>query len=138
MSTGTDNLSAKASSQEGFTLIELLISVFILLIGIVSALSFYITSLTATEFAKDITTATHHAESIFEEMRSRDTLAEITVEDWPVWANANNFNTLPQEAIAVDYLAGPLADPLRTQVTVTWVRKNRTGKVSYTTEFTKW
>ena len=124
------------SGKRGLTLAELLLTVFVLSVGILSTLMFFTTVMQSTQYASDITEATSHAEYIFEEMRTRATLANITATDWPAWAASQGFVTLPSEAIGVN-IVNPLADPLVIHITVSWVRNSRQNNIVLSTEITK-
>jgi len=122
--------------KDGLTLAELLLTVFVLSVGILSTVLFFTTVMQSTQYASDITEATSHAEYVFEEMRTRSTLANITSTDWPVWAASQGFVTLPSEDISVD-IVDPAADPLVIHITVSWVRNSRQNNIVLSTEITK-
>ncbi len=122
--------------QSGFTLVELLLSVFLITIGVLSILLFYTTSMKAAEYASDLTTATSHAEYIFEEMKTVATLAGITTTDWPDWCQNQNLLTLPSENIDVTIVDGA-ADPLVIHATISWTRNTKVNTVVLSTEMTK-
>lgn len=63
-------------NNAGMTLVEVMIAVFILSIGMMGTLSYFVTTKVAVEIARDQTTATVHAEYVLEDMRAKTTLAE--------------------------------------------------------------
>ena len=121
---------------QGVTLPELLIAVFVLSIGILSALMFFTSAMIATETARDMTVATTHAEYTLEEMKDRSTLANITSTNWTSWASTASLATLPSETLTVT-IANSSADPLDITVTVGWTKKGRTSNVALRTEIHK-
>ena len=122
--------------NNGFTLPEILVTTFVLSIGMLSVLLFFSNAMTATQYARDLTVPTSHAEYIFEEMKERSTLANITGTNWVSWAQAAGLNTLPGESVAVAF-ANTQNNPLNITTTVDWVRKLRANNVSLTTQMTK-
>ncbi len=122
--------------NKGFSLVELLITIFILSLGTISTLLFFITVLHSTQYGSDLTTATSHVESIFEEMKTRTTLADIANTDWPSWAQSQGFVTLPSETITAA-IVNPSADPLVIHTTASWIRNARQNSVILSTEITK-
>lgn len=118
------------------SLAELLVTVFILSVGILSSLMFFVTAMTSTELARDTTTATTHGEYIMEEMKTRSTLSNITATNWSTWIQAEGASTLPAESVSVTY-TNSTADPLEIFVAVSWTKKNRTSSVNLTTKMTK-
>ncbi len=123
-------------SNQGFTLAEVLVTALVFLVGFVCALLLFINSMSSTEYAGDLTTATAHSEHIFEEMKTRATLANITATDWQGWAQSDGMITLPQETVTVTYV-NQAANPLDITVTISWVRKSRSYNVSLRTQMTK-
>lgn len=116
------------------TLVEILVAVFILTVGIVGSLLFLVNAMTATETARDLTTATTHAESVLEEMKSRLSLDDIQLTDWKAWAKAEGFDSLPNEQLDVQF-EPPGGNPLKIDVTIRWARVGRpAGKVEMYTE----
>ncbi len=131
------NLSVnRQAPATGFTLVELLITIFVLAIGITSAILFYTNAMRATEYARDITEATTQAQYIFEEMRTRPSLSNITATNWDTWSQSAGIKSLPSETINVVY-ANMLADPLDITTTVNWQKYSRQNSVSLRTELTK-
>lgn len=126
----------KIDQNYSFTLLELLVAAYILLIGICGILSLFTNSMLSTEEAWDITLATTHAQNILEEMQNKNTLSDIEGEDWSLWAQKQNLNTLPQEIFLITYGA-PSADPLEITVVDQWQRKNRLNHVTLRTKLTK-
>lgn len=122
--------------SQGITLVEILVSVLILTVGIVSCLLYFTTTFKSTEYARDVTVATNHAENVLEEMRSRLSLAEVREQDWGLWARDNGLKTLPQETVSVAF-ADPEADPLSITVHVSWARDGRPSRITLATEMTK-
>ncbi len=120
----------------GFTLLEVLIATFVLVLGIVSTFLFFTNAMTSTQYAADVTTATSHAEYVFEEMKTRAALSDITNTNWTTWAQNENLNTLPQESIVVQ-IADAQGDPLDIQLAVNWTRKSRQNNVNLRTQMTK-
>lgn len=123
--------------KKGFTFIELLVAVFILALGIISTINFFITAQASTKYAQDLTVAATHAESVLESMRTKTALAQITATDWAAWAQGSGLNTLPSESYSVTYPSGTDANPLDAQVIVSWVRNSRTNSVSFATKMTE-
>lgn len=122
--------------NKGFTLVELLLAVFILSTSIVGILLLFSQSILSTEYAWDKTIAISHVEATLEEMQLKDTLTEITTTNWADWAIHQGFDTLPEESLDVSFF-DTAADPLDIKVTVSWVRKQRKGEVTFRTQMTK-
>ena len=120
----------------GQTLAELLLAVFILSIGIISTLSFFSNALITTDYARDLTTATTHAEYILEEMQTRPSLFDLIHTDWAKLAQQEGFDMLPEENFDIAFL-DPASDPLDIQVTVSWTKKMRKNNVILKTALTK-
>jgi prepilin-type N-terminal cleavage/methylation domain-containing protein len=123
-------------SNRGFTLVELLVVAFILLIGICGILSLFANTMTYTQSAWDLTTATSHAEYLLEEMQSRTTLGELEDIDWNSWAQKQNMNTLPQETFTVTF-PNPGSNPLDIEVLDQWQRNSRNSNVVLKTKLIK-
>lgn len=122
--------------HDGFTLLEVLTATFVLVLGIVSTFLFFTNAMTSTQYAADVTTATSHAEYVFEEMKTRAALSDIAATDWTTWAQNENLNTLPQESI-VAQIADAQGDPLDIRLAVNWTRKSRQNSVNLRTQMTK-
>ena len=120
----------------GFTLVETLIAVFILSVGILISLMFFVRANVSTQLAREITRATAHANSVFEEMMARETLEEITGTDWTRWAGENLADPLSEETVTVAY-PDPEQDPLPVDLKITWRRQGREHYLDMTTEITK-
>lgn len=120
----------------GLTLAEVLISVFILSAGIAGVMLFFTHTMTSVEFAGDVVSAAAHAQSVLEEMQSRDSLLEITSTDWNQWAQKEGLPTLPNEKIDIA-LANTLINPLDVQVTVHWNRRTRPLNISLNAKIAK-
>src|SRR5882672_6936083 len=114
------------SSKSGLTLVEVLMTVFVLSVGVLSSLMFFTNAMLSTEYARDLTVATTHAEYVFEEMQTRNTLANITGTNWSSWFTGQGLNTLNGESVAVTY-TNSAADPLAVTTTVNWTKKSRTN-----------
>ena len=115
------------------TLMELLIAVFVLSVGIVSTLLFFSSAMLSADYAGDITSASTHTEHVLEEMRSRNSLKDITLTDWDSWAQKDALYTLPEENLSVAYTNAD-ADPLEVTVEVGWTKRSRAHKMTmYTT-----
>ncbi|MFA5060303.1 MAG: prepilin-type N-terminal cleavage/methylation domain-containing protein [Candidatus Omnitrophota bacterium] len=123
-------------NKRGLSLAELLVAVFILAIGVLSAVMFFANAIASTEFANNITIATSHAEHILEEMRTRSSLSNITSTNWSTWGQDDGMITLPSETISVTY-TNPLANPLEAAVAIGWTKSGRTSNVTMTTRITK-
>ncbi len=115
------------------TLVELMLVVFVLMVGIVSTLFFFSSTMLLTGVARDITVATTHAEYILEEMYARKGFSSILNTDWPQWARDEQLNTLPNETVEVDFI-NPGSDPLDVHVRVSWTRQNKPNKVDLYTK----
>lgn len=126
----------KRLRNKGFTFIELLLAVFILSVGISAVLMLYTSSMLSAATAWDMTVATSNAEHMLEEMQARGSLADIVNTDWARWADDHGLNTLPQEALNIDF-ADPTSDPLNIQITVSWQRQLRTNQIILKTRLTK-
>jgi len=128
----------KISTRKGLTLVELLIAIFILTVGVSGVLLFYTNAMQATEYAKDLTIATAHAEYTFEEMRTRDSLADIATTDWTAWAQNEwtQSDTLPQEALTVA-IVDVDANPLDITATIGWTRHSNNYAIALKTQITK-
>ncbi len=111
-------------------------AVFILSIGMMGTLSYFVTTKVAVEMARDQTTAAVHAEYILEEMCTQATLAEITATDWPAFVAAAGLDTLNSEVVTVAF-ADVDADPLSITVTVAWKNSMRDSSTSIVTEMTR-
>ena len=122
--------------NRGLTLPELLLAVFILSVGIVSTLLFFSNAMISTEYARDITVATSHAEYILEEMQTRDSLINITLTDWASWAQNEGLNSLPHETFNVSF-TNMLISPIDIETTVSWIRRARTYNVTLTTKLAR-
>ena len=107
---------------------EVLIAILILSVDITSTLLFFSTAMITGDFARDVTVATSHGEYILEEMKTRNSLVDITSTDWPAWGEQQGLNTLPNENIKVD-ITDTFSNPIDVQVTVTWMKKLRTNDV---------
>ena len=119
--------------HSGMTLMELLIAAFVLSVGIVSTLLFFSSAMLSADYAGDITVASTHAEHVLEEMRSRNSLRDITLTNWEDWAAKDGLNALPAENLSVAY-TNAAADPLEVTVDVGWTKRSRNHKVTlYTT-----
>ena len=117
----------------GLTLIELLIAAFVLSVGIVSTLLFFSSAMLSADFAGDITVASTHAEHVFEEMRSRNSLLDIASTNWEQWAEAEQLNSLPNEYFKVNFTNAE-SNPLEVTLDVDWTKRSRNHKVTmYTT-----
>ena len=116
----------------GISLIELLVTVFILSVGIVSTMLFFSNAMISADFARDITTATSHAEYLMEEMQSRSSLFDIINTDWQQWAQTEKLLTLPDEVITVNFPASN-TKPLEIEVIVAWNKRAKTNTVSFKT-----
>ena len=127
---------SQAGYNKGITLVEIMVTTMILTIGLVGVLAYLVTTVSATEMARDSTVAVTHAEYVMEDMTSRTTLAAITAQNWASFATSNGLNTLPGENITVSFL-DTAADPLHATVNVAWTRKSRTNNVRLQTEITK-
>jgi len=122
--------------KSGMTLMEIMITILILSVGVLSSMLYFTTVSASTELARSITIATTHAEYIFEEMRLRPTLSNITATNWTSWAAAEGLSTLNGEAVAVSYVSAG-ADPLDVTAGISWASRTGTKVLSLRTEFTK-
>ena len=118
------------------TLVEILVAVLILTVGILGSLLFFARSMTSATTAQDLTIATAHAESVFEEMRLRSTLMNIQQTDWARWAEGEGLNALPQEKVEVHY-DNPGGNPLKVKTKVSWQRSSQSGWMELDTEIIK-
>jgi|GEM_PF-1634638 len=126
----------KCKRKDGMTLLELLLVVFILLIGIVSTLLFFTSTMLLTNFSRDITVATTHGEYILEEMQTKKSLSDIVNTNWVNWASTQGLTMLPQETIDVSF-PDPTSNPLDVGVTISWIQQKRTNKVELYTKFSR-
>jgi len=122
--------------RQGFTLVETLIAVFILSVGILISLMFFVRAQDSTQLAQDMTVATTHADSILEEIYGSESLTQITTTDWASWLKEQGLTPLPAEAITVEY-GQPDQRPLPVSLTVRWKRQGRDHHVSLATELIK-
>ena len=129
-------LSKIKEGQKGLTLVEILLTVFVLSVGILSSLLYFTTVSASNELAKEVTIASNHGEYVFEEMRLRPSLSDITSTDWSAWAISEVLATLPGESITVTYLDSS-ADPLQATAVVSWQARTGTKTVTFLTELTK-
>ena len=121
----------KLKDNRGITLVEILVATFVLMIGTLSGLKFFVGAVASTKYAEDLTIASTHAEYVFEEMKTRGTRSEITQEDphggnyWDNWAESEELKTLPGEEIEVVYPGpdGVDSDPLEIELTVRWDKR---------------
>jgi prepilin-type N-terminal cleavage/methylation domain-containing protein len=120
----------------GYTIVEVLLVIFILSVGISGTLLLFVNTMLSSEYAWDVTLATTHAESVLEEMQSKDTLPEIVSVDWNQWVQKNSPNLLPEQILNVTYV-NPDADPLEILVDVQWKKKNRLFNVDLAAKLTK-
>jgi len=123
----------RKKNKKGLTLVEILFATFILVVGICASLLYFTKAILVTKTARDITTATTHAEYILEEMKTKTTIAEIKNEDWQTWATAQGLNTLTSETVAVSY-SDIAADLVNITLQLNWVTKGRPQQVSFVTE----
>ena len=126
----------RRKGTEGLSLVELLVTVFVLSVGVLSAIMFYTNAMRATEFARDITLATTHGDYLFEEMQTRPSLSNITGTNWDTWAQTEGIKTLPSETISVTY-ANATAVPLEVSATVSWEKYERQNNLDLETKITK-
>ena len=126
----------KKFDNAGLTMAELIVTIFVLGVTLSSILMFFTNARVAEQYARDSTVATSHGEYLMEEMRARDTLANIIATDWPAWTATKGLNTLPTETINTVY-TNSSADPLEITVNVGWVRNARTYLYSLLTRMTK-
>lgn len=122
--------------KKAFTLIELLLAVFILAFGIASILQLFSQSILSSNAAWDLTVASSHAETLLEEMQSRETLDSIISENWDQWGRANDLNQLPDEQIQIK-MNDHQMDPLPINVIISWDRSGRKQSVQFQSRFTK-
>ncbi|MFH1360812.1 MAG: prepilin-type N-terminal cleavage/methylation domain-containing protein [Candidatus Omnitrophota bacterium] len=118
--------------SSGMTLAELLVAMFVIVLGMLSALLFFTNSIKAGEYARDITLATTHAEYILEEMRTTSYSDLVNGDYWSGWVQSEGLNTLPSESVVI--LVNAEDDPLAIETTVSWTRDGRTGNVGLTTQ----
>ena len=126
----------RQKKNSGFTLIELLLAVFILSTGIVGTLSFFVNAMQSTEYARNMTVATSHAEYILEEMQTLESLSDVKNRDWAVWAKQQGLITLPNETVRVD-ITNSLHNLLDIQATVSWTKNLRVNKIVLKTQLTR-
>jgi Tfp pilus assembly protein PilV len=126
----------KKTSVAGVTFVELLITIFVFTGAILGALMFFVNAMIASQYAKDITVVTSHAEYLMEEMESRSTLTNITATNWSSWYSSQALATLPSEAITVTF-TNATADPLNISVNVSWLTKRRSLNQTFATRMTK-
>jgi prepilin-type N-terminal cleavage/methylation domain-containing protein len=126
----------KLQSQGGLTLVEIMITILILSVGILSSLLYFTTISASNELARNLTTATTHAEYILEEMRLRPSLSNITGTDWHTWASGQSILSLGSETINVTY-TNATAVPLAVSTVVSWQGRTGAKNVTILTEFTK-
>ena len=107
-------------------------AVFVLLVGVGGTLLFFSSAMISTEFARDLTTVTSHAEYIFEEMQTFKSLSKITGTDWSAWANQEGVLSLPQEKVAVQF-SGPNDRPLKVDLVIAWQTRNKANTVNFKT-----
>lgn len=127
---------AKISDDQGLTMAELVVTIFVLGVTLSSILMFFTNARVAEQYARDSTVAVSHGEYLMEEMRARDTLANITATDWTAWSATKGLNSLPTETINAVY-TNSSADPLEITVNVGWVRNTRSYLYSLLTRMTK-
>ena len=126
----------KKMKATGVTFVELLITVFVFTGAILGTLMFFVNAMVASQYAKDMTVATSHAEYIMEEMESRSTLANITSTNWVNWCVSQNIPSLPSEVINITF-TNAAADPLAINVNVRWLTKTRALNETFATRMTK-
>ena len=126
----------KNARQAGLTFVELLITVFVFSGAILGALMFFVNAMSASQYAKDITTVTSHAEYVMEEMESRATLANITATNWVAWYAGQGVASLPAETLNVTF-TNAAADPLDIRVNLGWSTKTRSLNETFVTRMTK-
>jgi hypothetical protein len=123
-------------NENGLTFAELIVTSFVLVTVVVSSLLFFTNALTASQYSRDVTVATSHADDLFEEMQSRATLANITGTNWSNWLSSQSYDKLPSESLNVVY-TNAAADPLEVSAFVAWTRKARTYTETFVTRMTK-
>ena len=126
--------------KSGFTLLELMIGAAVLIVALVGLIAAYVGCFTLNESARNLTTASNHAQCIMEEIRDRNSDYNITQEDWTTWASTDlpdggSCNTLDNESIVVTYPSGTGANPLEILVTVNWAEKGRQRSMQAATLF---
>jgi Tfp pilus assembly protein PilV len=126
----------KKTNEAGVTFVELLITVFVFTGAILGALMFFVNAMVASQYAKDMTVVTSHAEYIMEEMESRSTLANITGTNWVNWCVSQNIPSLPSEVINITF-TNAAADPLAINVNIRWLTKTRLLSETFATRMTK-
>ena len=126
----------KKISEAGVTFVELLITIFVFTGAILGALMFFANAMIASQYAKDMTAVTSHAEYVLEEMQSRSTLANITGTNWPAWYTGQGIATLPGEAINVTF-TNSSANPLEISVNLRWSTRTRSLNEIFATRITK-
>lgn len=125
-------------NNTGSTLVELMIAVYILLVGTLSTMMFFVQSKVSMRLSQDIVTATTYTESIMEEMRARPTLADIVNTDWSAWAQSQNWQVLPNQSVSVTLPTDTTEDPLKIITTTSWTRNGRPANVTLETHLTKY
>jgi hypothetical protein len=123
-------------NEKGLTFAELIVTTFVLVTAVVSALLFFTNALAASQYSRDVTVATSHADDLFEEIQSRATLANITGTNWASWFSSQSYDKLPSESLNVVY-TNALADPLEVSASVAWIRRARTYTETFVTRMTK-
>lgn len=134
--------------RAGFTLIELVIGIAVLITALLGLLGVFVGISALNESARNQTIATHHADRLMEEIRSTD-FADIqanaqAADDaaWVAWA-ADHGIDLDEPNITDDTVDfdppfegdetetwSDTDDPLRLQVRVNWVERER-ARVAY-------
>ncbi|MDP8211845.1 MAG: prepilin-type N-terminal cleavage/methylation domain-containing protein [Candidatus Zapsychrus exili] len=126
-------------SKGGFTLVEVMVSLFIVVVGIIGSMAFFVSAIAATKTARDTTLATTHAEYILEDMQTKEGLQEIVDTDWVVFwdslVEGNIVESLDSETVSVIYKDID-ADPLNVIVLVNWETSLRDCSTSIMTEAT--
>ena len=126
----------KEMNERGVTFVELLITVFVFTGAILGALMFFVNAMIASQYAKDLTVVTSHAEYVMEEMESRSTLANITGTNWVAWYASQGVANLPGEVINVTF-TNTSADPLDISVNLRWSTRKRALNETFATRMTK-
>ncbi len=97
---------------------------------------FFTSALISADFALETTLATSHAELIFEEMRSKEAIQEITFVDWNEWLKKQDVSLLPEEAVEISYL-DPAKSPFPVSMKVSWRGRARIQTQEFYTTFIK-
>jgi Tfp pilus assembly protein PilV len=126
----------KKMNKAGVTFVELLITVFVFTGAILGALMFFVNAMVASQYAKDMTVVTSHAEYVMEEMQSRPTLANITGTDWADWYSSQGIATLSNEALNVTF-TNASANLLEISVDLSWVTRKRALNETFVTRMAK-